>query len=143
MTRNHTILAVLLLMMVAATATANAQSDRSITVKVPFDFVVENQKLPAGEYRVQALHSDRSDRMLLRREGGGAVTTVFTLPVRTLDAASESKLVFKRYGSQYFLSQIWMQSADAGREVLIGRAEQEAAKANGSKRLVVLAQKQK
>ncbi|HXE89858.1 MAG TPA: hypothetical protein VNK82_02745 [Terriglobales bacterium] len=142
MTRNYTILAVLLLMTVAATVTANAQNDRSITVNIPFDFVVENQKLPAGEYRIQPVHSDRSDRLLLRSGGSRTLTTVFTLPKRTLDPARESRLVFKRYGDRYFLSQIWVHGADVGRELLVGRAEQEAAKRHGSKNLTVLAQKQ-
>jgi hypothetical protein len=72
------------------------------------------------------------------------VTTVLTLPSQANELQTETRLIFHRYGNQYFLSQIWTSGQKLGRELLVGRAEQEVARQNGSeKKLAVLAAKQK
>ena len=139
MKRNYTILAALVLMVISAVGSANAQTS-SINISIPFDFVVENQTLPAGEYSIQ---SAVGGRIMLRSHDGANATTVLTLPVKSQQASSETKLVFKRFGDQYFLSQVWSQGANVGREVLAGRSEQEAAKNKSSESLTVLASKRK
>ncbi len=139
MKRNYTILAALVLMVISAVGSANAQTS-SIHISIPFDFVVENQTLPAGEYNIQP---SVGGRVLLRSHDGAAATTVLTMPVKSQQASSETKLVFKRYGDQYFLSQVWSQGANVGRELLMGRSEQEAAKNKSAENLAVVASKRK
>jgi hypothetical protein len=139
MKRNYTILAALILMVISAVGSANAQTS-SINISIPFDFVVENQTLPAGEYNIQPAVGGR---IMLRSHDGATATTVLTLPVKSQQPSSETKLVFKRYGNQYFLAQVWSRGANVGREVLAGRSEQEAAKNKSSERLTVLASKRK
>ena len=50
------------------------------------------------------------------------------MPVRANQTQEETKLVFHRYGDQYFLSQIWTVGANSGRELLMPRLERELAK---------------
>jgi hypothetical protein len=123
---------------------AHAQAIAVVEAKIPFDFVAEDRKLPAGEYRIEPVFKGRLDRLMIRRKDGGAVTTVLTLPSQANELQTETRLIFHRYGNQYFLSQIWTSGQKLGRELLVGRAEQEVAKQNGSeKRLTVVAVKQK
>jgi hypothetical protein len=106
---------------------------------VPFDFAVGTQVLPAGEYSVQPA---LSDRVLLRSHDGRTVTTVLAVPVKSQKASSETALVFKRYGERYFLSQIWTQGSEFGREVPASAAEQEARKQTEARLAVIAARKQ-
>jgi hypothetical protein len=46
----------------------------------------------------------------------------------TLERANKTKLVFNRYGKQYFLSQIWVEGANCGRQLLKSNREKEVAK---------------
>jgi len=40
---------------------------------------------------------------------------------------TQSKLIFKRYESRYFLSQVWTEGSSRGRELLKSQAEKEIA----------------
>ena len=51
-----------------------------------------------------------------------------TMPVRANQTQEETKLVFHKYGDQYFLSQIWTPGGSTGRELLMPRLERELAK---------------
>jgi hypothetical protein len=55
------------------------------------------------------------------------------MPVRANQTQEETKLVFHKYGDQYFLSQIWTPGGNTGRELLMPRFERELAK-NGIER---------
>jgi hypothetical protein len=80
---------------------------------VPFDFSVGQQVLPAGEYTFTA------QNQALRIQSKDGRTNVVTLPQRTLGAShiwSDVKLTFRRYGNQYYLSQVWFPSG-VGREL--------------------------
>jgi len=48
---------------------------------------------------------------------------VLTSNVRAKTRQSESKLVFRQYGDQYFLLQIWEAQDDAGRKLPKSRRE--------------------
>ncbi|HEX9424586.1 MAG TPA: hypothetical protein VF899_15215 [Pyrinomonadaceae bacterium] len=90
----------------AAVASANAQLIYPVRAKIPFDFSMGDKKLHAGEYTFSRL-SPESKIMLV--SSVDANTSVFqsTLGTQVLTAKNESKLVFHRYGYQYFLEQIW------------------------------------
>jgi hypothetical protein len=83
------------------------------TFVVPFQFNVGQKVLPAGEYRFNG----EGQAIRIQSKDGKQVVT--ELPLRTIAAklsGSEVKLTFKRYGDQYYLSQVWL--ADGfGREL--------------------------
>src|SRR5258708_40288510 len=88
----------------AAVASANAQLSNPIRAKVPFDFNVGDQKLPAGEYTFGRL-SGISDNGVMSVSSVDASAHVFqsTLKASILTPKNESTLVFNKYGDQYFL----------------------------------------
>jgi hypothetical protein len=121
-----------------STSNAVAQS-RELMVKVPFAFHNGSQHLPAGVYRVH-IESDRL--ILLRGEHSSGYVMGNSQTSRT---ASRGKLVFRRYGSQYFLREVWADGSTTGFECIKSKQEKEAqiAAANiaPSGREVALAQK--
>ena len=54
--------------------------------------------------------------------------TGITRPTRASEVQGESRLVFNRYGDQYFLSQVWMAGSDTGRDLFQSRNERNLAK---------------
>lgn len=87
-----------------------AQSSVSPTMRahVPFTFTVGDKSLPAGDYTVRILNptSDRKT-LLIRSENGRVSAIVQTFGVNSA-LAKDTKLVFRRYGEQYFFAQAQM-----------------------------------
>jgi hypothetical protein len=84
-------------------SSAWAQAISPVKANVPFDFKAGKVRLAAGEYRVSTVQPGvikltgghgRSSVMVI---GNAAATVVPTTPA----------LVFHRYGSSYFLAEVW------------------------------------
>ena len=104
----------LVLSSIAATQVARAQE--AMVVDIPFAFTAGNATLPAGEYRVQKM--DRNPSVLLIHCWDARLATfVVTNPAQAKELQTESKLVFKRYGNRYFLSQVWTAGSISGRQL--------------------------
>ena len=110
-----------------------AQSERSKFTNIPFNFIVGQKTLPAGEYTVEPNRKDSHNVWLVQSREGNATALFATMPVRANQTQEETKLVFHRYGDQYFFSQIWTLGGNTGRELLMPRLERELAK-NGIER---------
>lgn len=94
-------------------ASAFAQSGDQNSFEIPFSFQVGKAKLPAGKYEVKRISSSS---FLLRNETGNA-TVIALSPMSINEKVSEpsEKLVFNRYGKNYFLRQIFPNRNAAGR----------------------------
>jgi hypothetical protein len=91
----------------------------STTFVVPFEFNVGTQVLPAGTYKVVA--QDQSLRVQ-KVDGKANVITLIRRTVATGNSEREVKLKFRRYGQQYYLSQVWLPD-NLGRELNRPRRE--------------------
>lgn len=118
------------IVMFVATASANAQSLADpVRVNVPFDFVVANKKLPAGEYLIRRAEPTVGDLLLAVTSRDNRVNALpFTVPVHALTPTSKGKLVFHRYGDQYFLSEVWPAGTTTGRAVAKSHTESDLEK---------------
>lgn len=116
-----------------------AQSERSGILNIPFNFIVGGKTLPAGEYTVEPNKRDSHNVWLAQSREGKASALFTTMPVRANQTQEETKLVFHRYGDQYFFSQIWTPGSNTGRELLMPRLERELAKNGIEREKVVLA----
>ena len=114
-------LMVTLALAAASAAVANGQSKARMVAQVPFDFVVAEKTLRAGEYRVGAIGESGGTIAILNGAGDGALR--LTSPRQRNDQETTAKLVFHKYGSTYFLSQIWMAGEKTGREISKSRQE--------------------
>ena len=126
------------LLMLAA-VTVSAQSERIRVINIPFSFIVGEKTLPAGEYTVEPNRKDSDNVWLVQSKEGHASALFSTNTVRASETQEEARLVFHRYGGQYFLSQIWTQGETAGRELLIQRLERQLAKDSIERQMMVLA----
>jgi hypothetical protein len=103
-----------------------ATQAQSIMLKadIPFDFLVGDKRLPSGQYHVKSLNP-----VLTQIESKDARSTaiVLTTGMQAAKISDVGKLVFNRYGDQYFLSKIWAPSSNSGRELPKSHLEREVA----------------
>jgi ABC-type uncharacterized transport system permease subunit len=115
-----------------------AQSERSGVLNIKFNFIVGGKTLPAGEYIVEPNRTDSHNVWLVQSKEGNASALFTTMPVRANQTQEETRLVFHKYGDQYFLSQIWTPGGNTGRELLMPRVERELAKSGLEREKVVV-----
>jgi len=118
------------MMIIAASVSANAQSlNYRLTANIPFDFSVGGEKLPAGKYWINRAQQSNGDTVVQIRSTDLHSNLVrFTIPVLASVPAKNSSLVFRRYGEEYFLAEIWPMGSETGRELPKTRAERELAR---------------
>ena len=98
----------------------------ALRVYVPFPFAVNGKTMNAGEYYI----SRDGEHFVAIKDGSGK-NTIFVLThsvVTTEQQTSAPKLVFHRYGDNYFLAQAWLSYSDDGRELSASGAERKQAK---------------
>jgi hypothetical protein len=125
MKKNLASAAVMTILVLAAAVPLFAQQSGPMKVNVPFNFVMENERMQAGEYTIQPI---ANGFLLIRRTDGKGSANVLALPKQAKTMAKEAQVVFHRYGGEYFLSEIWTPGQNVGRELLKGRLEAEVAK---------------
>ena len=116
---------------IAAGVSVNAQSlSYKLTANIPFDFsVAGSEKLPAGKYTIGRAQQSNGDTVVQIRSTDGEANLVrFTIPVFAYNPVKKSSLVFRRYGNEYFLAEIWPVGALTGRELPKTQAERELAR---------------
>ena len=111
-----------------ATAVAsNAQSrGQKLKADIPFDFVVGNKTLAAGEYLVGHITTSSDAGILIRSSEGSQNAIRLTNAVSASAPKRQSVLTFRRYGNMYFLAQVWLSGSAEGREVLKSKTERSA-----------------
>jgi hypothetical protein len=95
--------------------------------------------LPAGEYRIERFSAEMEGIQLIRQSDGKISTLVTTLPSESKDKTAPARLVFYRYGNEYFLSEIWTDGTH-GRHLHKSALEKEMASTLRSTEVAVLAQ---
>jgi hypothetical protein len=120
----------LLLTAAAITVSAQTESKRLMTVNIPFAFSVENHSLPEGEYMIFTVTPERSIRIV--SSDGKHSAIVNTLPNYASLPSENSRLVFHRYGDEYFLTQVWAAGQDVARNPLSTKRAMEIASSGGA-----------
>jgi hypothetical protein len=89
---------------------------------VPFAFNVGAKQLPAGTYEIRALGQSATEIMIRNTE-----TTAAAMSIARNEGPrdTESKLVFDRIGTQYFLTEVWKGFGAGGMIVPTSKHEQE------------------
>jgi hypothetical protein len=131
--RKQTLKAVTMLVSIIALAfmtavAANAQSGSlKLRANVPFDFVVGDKTLPAGNYAIRQITQGSDTGLLVssRDSRHKAVRLSNNVQANRIKGA---RITFRRYGSTYFLAQVWSSGSLEGREMLKSKAEREAAR---------------
>lgn len=119
-----TILATTILFATLTVASAQGQDAGNFSVTIPFDFAVAGKVLPADDYQVhRAIAGTRSVTEFKNSKGTIRIYLPSTHPVQNSAIQSDAKLVFNRYGNQFFLSQVWMAGRSTGEELMTSSRE--------------------
>ena len=130
------LLIVVLALPLLMTAAASAQTIH-MKVTVPFNFVAAGANLPAGEYEIQSIGTG-VNVLVIRDRNSAASILVSSSSCESLNASSSTKVVFHRYGSRYFLSQLWVEGDKQGHQVAPSTQETEVAMDSPQKEVVLL-----
>lgn len=106
---------------------ARADDTKRVKVSIPFDFVVGNRQLKAGDYVVQSTGTLGTNALLFRSEDGTTHQIVFAVPIETNKTGNHERLVFHAYGGEHFVSEIWFLGDEQGYELIPGAREKESA----------------
>jgi len=123
-TRSFPCLIMLALLLPLVATRANAQSTRELVANMPFDFTVCQQQLPAGKYKVRPISSASANVLLVRSEDNRAAEIVCTNSVQSTKPVANGKLIFNRYGDQYFLSEMWFPGERVGNQLVKSEREE-------------------
>ena len=110
----------------AFTTNASAQSVKTVKVNVMFDFQIGDHTYPAGEYRIQSI-GNQPDNILQIRSVSGATESQFIATSHSRTALMRvPKLVFEKYGENYFLTDIVLESGQWGYSIRASRPQRES-----------------
>jgi hypothetical protein len=113
----------LLLLFVLSATNLFAQSHITFKIDVPFDFIVNDHTMPAGQYTITQASNDWE---VISGDAGRVVT--FAPAVVDGASGSNNLLIFHQLGDKYFLAELWPSGSTRGRAVGGHSLEREARK---------------
>jgi hypothetical protein len=129
---------VLFALTVLLLATAAQAQTTNVKASIPFDFVVGNHAYSAGEYTVKSL-SQGSAAIRIDNADESEKRMTLSIACQKGQPATQTTLVFRRLGDNYFLYQIWTEGNSLGREFPMSKAEVKIAKNYSKSELVIVA----
>lgn len=108
----------------------------TVKVAIPFAFSVGRKSFEAGTYYIGP--ADQENEIVIRSVSGKTALLVLTNLVSVANSVVPPKLVFHKYGDQYFMAQAWLKYSDSGREFFVSPEELRMAREH-SQETVVLA----
>jgi len=121
----YMIIPVIMLVTIAGLSTTKAQTSGNpqLVANIPFTFNIGEKTLPAGEYTLRCTNPDSPAKVLEVRSkdghGGALVRTNSVIG----KIEENAKLVFYRYGDEYFFAQAWLPADSIGMQAPKSRRE--------------------
>ncbi|MGO8933749.1 MAG: hypothetical protein ACLPLZ_02740 [Terracidiphilus sp.] len=131
-----TAIALLAIATLMTAGSANAQRD-VLKVNVPFNFTVNSTLLPAGNYTVE-FDSMLPNTIDIQDRTKSVRARAYVLR-GSIDAGREDRLIFHRYGSEYFLSEVGFDSASDGVSLPLTKLERQAGEGGRKEDLAFIA----
>jgi hypothetical protein len=120
-----------LLVGLAAAVSGNAQVATSFIFNAPFQFVAGDAVLPPGKYVVRTAEEGNTVLEII-----GVDTKASALlnvePTQSPKTPNKSEVIFKNYGNDHVLSEVWEQGNNTGAMVTKARFEQRYEKKGGT-----------
>lgn len=126
--KQHIVKAFSMLAVAAALSAAAVYAQtclRTLEARIPFDFVVGNQTLAAGDYTVKG--GDGAGSIMIKSTEQGSASFALADSVVARKTPAEGRLVFNKYGDRYFLATVWEPGNDIGRSLRMSKREKEMA----------------
>ena len=102
-----------------------AQTGHEVVADIPFDFTVCAAQMPAGKYKLRPMSSTNPRVLTISGDDKRTAEIFCTHDVQGQKRADNGKLIFNRYGNQYFLSELWFQGEATGNQLV--KTDQEEA----------------
>ena len=116
---------------------ATASITGTVRVAIPFAFSVAGKTFEAGTYYIGP--ANEGNEMAIKSASGKAALLASTNLVSVANKVVPPKLVFHKYGDQYFLTQTWLKYSDEGREFFVTPEELRMAREYGQEKVVLAA----
>ena len=117
------LISIIALAFVTAVASNAQSSGRKLNAAIPFDFVVGDKALAAGEYSIRQITTNSDSGLAVSSRDGNHKAIRLTKAVSSSKVVRRASLTFRRYGNTYYLAQVWIPGATEGRETLKSKAE--------------------
>ena len=125
------------IVVIVVSVAAQAQNSTILRADVPFDFMIGQHQLTSGTYTVRSIASEID---AWYNGQGQSLFVMRTIPAGKMDSANTCKLVFHRYGDEYFLSELWSQGSS--HEVPVTKREKRLAQLQPSETIALVLQPQ-
>ena len=120
----YTVIAMIVLVgSMAVAAQAQTSGRTQLIANIPFGFSVGGKTLPAGEYTVRQVNPASDHAVLQLRSKDGSAGAMVQMNSVIGKAQENAKLIFNRYGNQYFFAQAWVDGETTGLQATKSRAE--------------------
>ncbi len=128
--KNCAVIAVVACIVFVTLAAVPGHAQALLKADVPFEFCAGHGVLPAGEYSIGRL--DTASQILLLASAVRKVEFMMPLTTHWRTEFETPKLVFHRYGDEYFLIEICTSADDSVRKLKVNPRERQLAKAGES-----------
>ena len=102
-----------------------AQSGKTGKLNLEFDFYVGKTAFPAGEYIIESVSRTNDNILRIRGINNDGKNHMIIGNVLNAGKIQQPKLVFRRSGESYFLSQIFLESGQWGFSLNLPRKQKE------------------
>jgi CO dehydrogenase/acetyl-CoA synthase delta subunit len=110
------------LALVSTVVPANGQlNSHVVTADIPFEFIVADQTFPAGKYTVRTASDNGKVLKIVSLDGKSSIVRLSN-SVTDSNTERNARMVFHRYGQEYFLAQVWS-GDNAGRQLIKSKKE--------------------
>ena len=99
-----------------------AQAPSRVEVNIPFQFSAGKTTLKPGVYTIERMSGNLVKLSCVENKASMLLNAPVNLT--STDPEATERLVFNKYGDEYFLAQIWL-TADSGRQLLKQKKAQE------------------
>lgn len=121
----------LMLLGLIVPVTAGVQITNRISFSTSFPFTVGNTKFPPGSYSIRPL--DEDEEIMEITTADGKTSAMFeTMMAQVPRTPSKGEVVFKKYGENYVLSEIYEPGSKIGVMTIKTHAERQQAKKYGT-----------
>ncbi len=116
---------IVVMSMTTVVVSAHAKTHSTVVLNVPFQFTVGDRLLLPGAYSFEQLLDSAPglNIIAIRSADGGTYQAAVTTTTQATVVPRVSKLVFKRYGNSFFLSQVWTKGKLVGLLLYPSRGE--------------------
>ena len=102
----------------------------------PFGFTARDIDFPAGKYTIERVGAFAS--VVIRDLDGRDSAYLPVIPAQDKQSDGRARLVFNKYGDQYFLAQVWTGNDRAGIQLPKSRREREVTAAGRAQHTVAV-----